>query len=36
MTTQSNLGFLQTTTAQMTLVAVVAIVVIAIAWRYVY
>jgi hypothetical protein len=36
MTTQSHPSFLQTATGQMTLLAVVAIVVIAIAWRYVF
>ena len=36
MTTQSKLGFLQTATGQMTLLAVVAIVVVAFAWRYVF
>ena len=36
MTTQSNFGFLQTATGQMTLLAVVVIVVVAFAWRYVF
>jgi hypothetical protein len=36
MTTQSHPGFLQTATGQMTLLAVVVIVVVAFAWRYVF
>ena len=36
MTTQSNPGFLQTATGQMTLLAIVVIVVVAFAWRYVF
>jgi hypothetical protein len=36
MTTQTHPGFLQTATGQMTLAAVVAIVVIFIAWLYVF
>ena len=36
MTTQSNLGFLQSATGQMTLLLVVVIVVLYFAWRYVF
>jgi hypothetical protein len=36
MATQSNPGFLQTATGQMTLMAAIAIVVVLFAWRYVF
>ena len=36
MATQSNPGFLQTTTGQMTLMAAIAILVVLFAWRYVF
>ncbi len=36
MATQTNLGFLQTAAGQMTLLVVVAILVMLLAWRYVF
>jgi hypothetical protein len=36
MTTQSGSGFLQSANAQMALIAVVGIVVILLAWKYIF